>query len=350
MTQNNPMQGTKITKKSIREFIYLDVAKLYSLYSQVFEGITSQITDEKLSQLVTGDSQGSILMQATAESKAVEASRRIENRILHDHMYTRLELALDATLIDALDIKYEQIEHLFLKNPIIKISGRAEIEDYERIGTFMGQFNVLGEAIAYATLISSTETKEQKKKLEDRLLQESNGQRKKAIENELAKLVNAKILASNMGLIQDEKMLQNLKMFSDMFNPEGYNVVITSHNRPNVHFRGVVDRTWLRSSPALNSSLYGGQSESPWSMVGMVTSIPGTYRNLSKDAENSELPNELLVKRNIDENPTMLDAYRNMFRAARTFERMFIESDKEIEIVLSPLAIYREFDVNISNK
>ena len=46
------------------------------------------------------------------------------------------------------------------------------------------------------------------------------------------------------------------------------------------------------------------------------------------------------------DNPMMLDPYRNMFRTARAFERMFLESQTDIEVVLSALAIYREFELN----
>jgi hypothetical protein len=82
----------------VREFIYVDVQKLYSLYSQVFEGITDRIVEERINQLITGDTQSSFVRQSTAESQGLESSRRVESSILHDHMYNRFEAALDSTL------------------------------------------------------------------------------------------------------------------------------------------------------------------------------------------------------------------------------------------------------------
>ena len=135
--------------KKIREFIYIDVPKLYSLYSQIFEGITDRIVEERIHQFITGDAQKSILLQASAESKALEASRHVESRVLYDHMYNRLESKLEPTLLDCNNIKFEDMKSLFLERPLVKVSGRAEIEDYERLNDFIGKYNDLGTSISY---------------------------------------------------------------------------------------------------------------------------------------------------------------------------------------------------------
>lgn len=145
------------TTRSVREFIYLDIPKLYSLYAQVFEGITDRIVDERINQLITGDTQASFLRQASAESQALEASRRVESGILHDHMYSRLEKELAPTLLNAREIDPVNMRRAFSENPVIRVAGRAEIEDYERLGVFFSKFNELGEAIAYAAMHGNAE-------------------------------------------------------------------------------------------------------------------------------------------------------------------------------------------------
>ena len=128
--------------------------------------------------------------------------------------------------------------------------------------------------------------------------------------------------------------MDNLSYFAGLFHTDGYDILI-SPNDGTVLYRGVVDKNWLRISPQLISSMYGGQSEAPWTMVGMVTHIQGTY-----------VVQEQMPIANTTITPMMLDAYRNMFRSARVFERMFLESDNLTEIVVSPLAIYRSFVIN----
>src|SRR5947207_3404569 len=128
--------------------------------------------------------------------------------------------------------------------------------------------------------------------------------------------------------------MDNLALFAEIFNENGYDVVITPSDG-SIRYRGVLDRNWLRILPQLISSMYGGQSEAHWTMVGIVTHIQGTY---TQQVQTPLVGNS--------ENPMMLDAYRNMFRTARVLERMFLESDSNMEIIISPIAIYREFTIN----
>jgi hypothetical protein len=69
-------------------------------------------------------------------------------------------------------------------------------------------------------------------------------------------------------------------------------------------------------------------------MVGQVTYLPGV-----------NLPTGDYSETNIsegDSNPSMLDPFRNMFRSARVVERMFLESKSRPEVVICPIAIYRQ--------
>ncbi len=60
----------EVKTKNIREFIYLDVPKLFSLYSQVFEGISEKIVEERITQIITGETQSSFIKQAESASQA----------------------------------------------------------------------------------------------------------------------------------------------------------------------------------------------------------------------------------------------------------------------------------------
>jgi hypothetical protein len=327
--------------KNIREFIYLDVPKLFSLYSQVFEGISEKIVEERINQIITGETQRSFIKQAESASQALEASRRVESGILHDHMYNRLEKKIESTMIDASKINKEEIKQKLSEFPLIKISGRSEIEDYKRANFFFEKFNELGAAIAYSMISGNPELEAQIQTLQ-KGLNSSGKAKRKQIESQISELRDPKKLAEKIGLAQDSILLKNLKFLGELFNPDGYDVLITPANLPDLHYRGVLDRNWLRIAPHLMMQLFGGQSEDPWSMVGTVTHIQGTYINLTKPLQNIGQK-----QINADENPMMLDAYRNMFRQSRILERMFIESKIETEIIVSPIAIYREFKITI---
>src|SRR5689334_16771359 len=117
----------------VRDFIYLDIPKLYSMYSQVFEGVIEHIVQDRLSQELTGGTQASLMRSASVETQALEASRRTESGILHHHMYNRLEEALESVLVDASTMDATEVSKVFLSSPLIKVVGPIEIEDYARL-------------------------------------------------------------------------------------------------------------------------------------------------------------------------------------------------------------------------
>jgi hypothetical protein len=328
--------------RNVRDFIYLDIPKLYSLYSQIFEGLSDRIVEERINQAITGETQSAVLRGASAESQALEASRRTESIVLYDHMYNRLEHELESSLLNAADLDVSQMPQLLSNNPMVKVVGRSEIEDYERLQVFMERFNELGEIIAYSSLSNNPQHKEAVQSLKQQIANAPSNSQKKSLEARLKQLTDASQLAKDLGLSQDPILLSKLKTFSELFNPTGYEVMITPSNRPRVHYRGIIDRAWLRYSPESLRSMYGGQSETPWIMVGAITHSPSVSQNMDPQTTDEVFARTAQER---EASPMILDAYRNMFRYARVFERMFLESDTEPEVVISPLAVYREFQI-----
>jgi hypothetical protein len=58
---------------AIRDFIYVDADRLYSLYSQVFEGVADQIVESFIAGLATTDSQKGPLLQGSSTEAQVAA-------------------------------------------------------------------------------------------------------------------------------------------------------------------------------------------------------------------------------------------------------------------------------------
>lgn len=273
------MSETK-TKK-IREFIYIDVPKLYSMYSQIFEGVTDQIVEQRINQLLTGETINR--RNETAESEATEVSKRTESGFLHDHMYTRLEEKLATSLVDGNSIEPLQAKDNLLTNPLVKVSGRAEIEDYSRLKQFFEEFNRVGEIITFSNVTNDPAIIEQLDKLQFAAVQANiNKDQVKKLEREIEKLLNISQNAMLGGLAQNPILMQNLKDFTEMFRPVGYDVLITPFTNTTLHYRGAVNKEWLRSDPQQLINLYGGQSEAPWTMVGLSTHIQGTFASQIK--------------------------------------------------------------------
>ncbi len=329
---------TESNSLPVREFVYMDVPKLYSLYSQTFKGVRDSFEEEKINQLVTAETQGIPFGSAKETSEGLQSVRHREYGVLHDHMYNLLENKLASIIKNAADVPQENLSATLMQSPIVKVAGPAEIEDFERLAEFTEKFNELAEAIAYA------QSSHDPKLVENAALAATaSHQTRKKLDAERAELIRK--LTYVAGLAHDEQNLSNLRLFIKMFNPTGYFVSISPANNKTIHYRGVVNKSWLRMESELLRKLYGAQSNFPWTMVGTVTHIQGTLAKPSNPKERIASIQPTRTEEEQKQNPMMLDAYRGMFRAALAFERMFLESDSGFEVVLAPLAIYREFHV-----
>jgi len=146
---------TEATKPVVRDFIYLDVEQLYSLYSQAFEGVADQIVESSLGQLETEESKkGPPLSGTSIEQRVAEASLRTESKVLHDYMYNRLEREIENKILSTSGVTKENYADRMKGAAMVKVVGSAEIDDFDWLTTFLKKYNDIAEAIAYATLSS----------------------------------------------------------------------------------------------------------------------------------------------------------------------------------------------------
>lgn len=325
-------------KRSVlKDFIYLDVERLYSLYSQLFEGVVSNIVKSFESSREDGDKQRGPAANEV-EQRVFELSRLTENRFLYDHMFTRLEEKLgqgivDVSMIDATDLR-NVTENAFL----VKAKGAAEIEDFTRLRLFLNETEKLAESIGYAIAVNLTNA-EQFSELWQNTKGIRDKQERKRVQQEVAakdpQKLSKQIGRQLLGPGADSTLRENLGFWIDMFYKDGFDVTVyPSQDATRPAYRSPLDRRWLRVSPELIRARFGTYAEGNWWVVGHVTHIPGFLvpAAVAVPDEASE-----------DDQPSMRDPIRNLARATSSFERMFLESKQRMEIVLCPVAIYREY-------
>jgi hypothetical protein len=308
----------------IRDFIYVDGDRLYSVYSQVFQGVAEQIVQSYIDEYASATSNKS-LRDASVETQTAEVSRRTENRLLYDHMYNQLEAKLSRSLVDGLSLDVADLVPAFATPKLVKVTGLAEVEDYTRLRVLIEKFNDLGEVIAYSHMPSA----DSRAAAEAEIKQIKDGNERARAKERLKATTSITALAKQLGLRQDEQLLKNLRMITEHFYPEGIDVVISSAARPELAYKAVIDRKWLRVDGALLRSLQSGLPAAGWTVVGYVTHVPGTDLELA-EPESTE--------------SNIHDSFRGMFRAGREFERKFFESEARVEVVVAPIAIYREIE------
>lgn len=325
----------------IRDFIYLDVERLYSLYSQVFEGVADRIIQSYIDSLQQTDSSKRVpfLQESDIKTKVVEVSRRTENKFLYDYMYNQLEERISGAIVEASsatrDNYYEQLVDAFA----IKVVGTAEIEDFQRTKEITDQFNSLGAAMHYITTFNSEEARARERQIEElehriEMSKDKNARSRaeKALEIALQGLQQSQrdeALARGLGF--NREYLQYLSSLVDTFYPERFDVtIVPSHSTGGIAFRGVLDKKWLRVHPNFLRSLYSGKALN-WTMIGQITRFP----NPMEKGDTVEESHETIEQ-------SLRDAYLTMTRQVYEIEKTFTVSKISTELIVSPLAIYRE--------
>jgi hypothetical protein len=240
----------------------------------------------------------------------------------------------DELTLDDISAYHETLENAFL----IKAAGKVEIEDYQHLDRFLEKSNDLMTSI---TILEShsDENRARIKELEDLIRAEKDRNHKDALREQLKGLQTAVLRAQSLGLLTDEELLKALILILETFYGEVLEISITLSSIPYTTFRGVIDREWLRFRPELLRSLYGGVVKSQWTMVGQITSLL-RYDINTIDALNIGLTAEDLTKAK-----SIREPIRALFNRVRAMEEMLSHSALRREVVVYPLAIYREMEI-----
>ena len=212
-------------KRTVRDFIFLDAPRLYSMCAQL-------VGSAKMAEFVPG----------------LDSADAPPPNYVDDELFCRLFGQLSQSIQDVSGAGADELWPLVGASSLVRVSGMAEIEDYERIVQFFTDFNRLGEAVAHAHTQA------------ERLQGESvdAGSVESRIREKMAKLEPAQV-AQTLGLRQDPQTLADLTFLTELFYPKGYEVVL--HPRSGISFRTVVAQDRLRLDPSHIRALFGGFSQ-----------------------------------------------------------------------------------------
>ena len=108
----------------IKNFIYLDIDKLYSMSSQIFEGITEYIVGESASEVERSEAQKGPVGSGRVMGDILRHNdKKSEKRFLHDYSYSLFEekLLKDGKILDLTDKEnYENFKRLLTNKPFVK--------------------------------------------------------------------------------------------------------------------------------------------------------------------------------------------------------------------------------------
>lgn len=294
----------------IRDFIYLDSDRMYSLYSQVFEGVAEHVTKTFVNKYTTDILAKKVLNNGEARSSTEESLSEIESKIMYDNLYSKLEEKLNK-VIKTVDSKTDELSIKDIKDTFMfKVVGNAFVHDYTRLAEYTTKFNDIGSIItklAYGNINKSKQNN-----------------------------INIKDIAIKNGLNLDKEFLGNLKYMSEFFNNNSFEVMIVPNSaKSNLAFNGILKRDFLRIHENRLRILYSNEPIIPWVMVGQLTFAPKEQSDTEQKLDIDAIKIEKSVS----------DAYIDIISSSNKVESVFFDSKKYKKINLAPIAIYVEHEI-----
>ncbi|MFT6909480.1 MAG: hypothetical protein ACJAS1_006199 [Oleiphilaceae bacterium] len=310
----------------IKSFIYLDEQKMYSLSSQIFEGITEYILSESSSENQDSESQKGPVGSGKVLADVIKNSNKsTEKKFLHDYSLTVFERHLEeeGRILDLSgpSIKLDEVKASINDFSFIKVKARAFFNDVDKITELFTEFNTIGEALAH--MGAHEEIQQLKIQLEELKGKTNDRNKKSKLEADYKRLTNISKLAKEQGLYQDPKFMSDLALltkygFSDQFEIQ--------QSSGELVFTSCLKKEFLREKEELLVKKYSRKTEKEVVVFGVISQ--------AFSANEPEIDDD-------QDFPNMKAGLMNFVEHLTNIENS-ISGKKENEIVIDPIAAYFE--------
>lgn len=322
------------TVGSIKSFIYLDTDKMYSISSQIFEGMTDYILTNNARSLTESDSLNNDLEQRKYNDFMVESKNHQERKFLHDYAYTLFEQKLDeyGKVFSAVDGYLDS--DLLQEAKFVRVRGRAIFNDTLAALKSINGFNELGYAFSFVTMPQETRdaisgTRAKLSKVKDR-----NGVQK--LNKILEKIPSVANYAIERGLMIDREFLSNLAHLIEYGYAGIFEIQIPiQSSRGDTHvFSSVINREMLREDERSLMHKYSRESEKEITVFGILTQSKPKKDTI--DVFSDDNPTD-----NIPVNFTMRKAFEGLMKSSELLGYNFTGKLAN-EMIIDPIAVYLE--------
>lgn len=304
----------------IKSIIYLDEAKMYSMSSQIFEGVTEYVLKEVSSTKEDSEEQKGPVGSGRVLADAMKLSERsVEKRFLHDHSLSLFEARLaELQLVDHVDSRAGS--ELIVSKSFVRVVARASFIDAAKITSMLNSFNEIGEALAHVTKYAEVDaTRKEIQSLKDSLKDKAKLTELRQIEK---KLTDTAEFAKQSGLYQDPKFLKHLALVTEF----GFSDQLEVQQRVGERlFSACLKRQYLRESEDLIIRKYSRKTEKILVVLGVVTQSHCATENIEE-----EVTPEVM---------TMKEAVTNLVNHIAAIEGS-LSGKASYEVVIDPIAVY----------
>jgi hypothetical protein len=329
--------------------VYLDEYKMYSISSQIFEGLTEDIVHySERRKDVSEQQRGPVGSGRILADIASDTDTRQERRYLFDYAYTVFEKRLlDDGLVLDLDSSSspDQLGRL-TEFSYLRVTGNLRLIDLAAATQMTRDFNKMMAALNY---ITSAGDRDASRELLRLALHVAKGQKKSEIQRQL------KALDSPGQPVLDPKYLENLVYmlefsFGDHLEAQVRLTDTDEDEQPT--FTAILDREALRENVTALVKKYSRRSERPFSILGLVTQHArlGTWHEQAvAEVQPADASGQGSTPAAADESPAIAgsagtshlkSALRVLMGQIGNIEDTFFGRLPQ-EVIIDPIAIYR---------
>ncbi len=319
--------------KEIRSFLYLDNYKMYSISSQLFEGLTEYIVTNKSEETQESEEQKGPLGSGRILGDIIQkSSDHLEKKFLHDFSYNLFEQTLlgneKVIVVDKLNVdqKLDQLSQF----SFIKVKGRIVFNDLKIIHEMLANFNEFGYALGYIT--KKAEYDEQLKKLNEQIKQIQDRNQKAKAKDLLKNKTEFKKVLMDEGLQLDDEFLKHMSYLLNYGYNQQFEIQIPLNN--DYLFTAQLDRNNLKDEESRIIKKYSRETEKEFVLFGILTQI-------LKESEKETLIIDKSQETKVDEENNMKEAIMNVVRTIIGIEKTFT-GKLNYEFVIDPIAVYME--------
>lgn len=302
----------------IKSFIYLDEEKMYSISSQLFEGMTQYILKEESESLNEEQQQkGNFLSGRFMADMMSQSKGKSEMCYLHDFAFNLFEKELEERSL-LYDIKPTDDLTDLLDKGFVRIHGKVVFCDYARMQYIIDNFNNIGRAIGSLQYVANEQLTQFK---QDIATTKEREQRNK--KQQIVKSVEKKIeeQLKQQGLVLDDKYIKNLSTVMKFGFQESFEVrVVLSES--SLNFSVVANPQCFKERGNVLVSKYSRITEKEFTVIGIITQAGNP---------KPEIP----VLQGVD----MKTAAQGMNETIANLEMQF-NGRSENECIIDPIAIF----------
>jgi hypothetical protein len=341
------------------DYIYVDLPKVISLYSQLIGGVVEvrEVAKELVESADNKRHYDFKIFKHDAGGTEQDKSGVKETIKPHHSVLMELEeeLVRHGYLIDLADdsevrsLRSPDVRAQLKKTLCVKVRGRVVIEDYERIKSIAHVFPDVVKLInksAESNLRESAEflrLKGELEQAEDTIKQDKNrneratkNQQLKSLKQTLDDFVKG---ATKVGIV-DQWILDGMKTWIDAFLPGIVNLrVYPSSDYSDEHVFGHLKKAFFEDTDTNSFHFtYGSLPTESLTMVGIVTSVPDENGDSFKPLAEFE-------KESLAEGESIESAFRGVFRGFDGMEQI-IRTLRFPRVLVYPLTVYRSVEPN----